>query len=659
MRYSEINPLIFEAPMNPGAYNKAIDTGHTKGVLVGFEFECVVPKLAIQNTRPEKTGRTKESVSQILSDDNILNNMDVTDLKPKDFDKLFKFLPGKSQYPDMVTAYTAFNNHLIEKAKELFNKIPEKIRIKVTPLAKEKSKVKPGNWQPTTNRQQNFAYQFGRIIANDYSSRRNGGSPEIGNIGRQLTRMAGGIDYDEVFKFTFPSEDYNHIVSFLDFDPEVVYRKFDLNFYDEDDHDEDDDYKGAVSVLKPALEQSMGRKVTVFNRYHERNKNMTDWYIEPDGSLTGDNDGDGTAEVVSPPLPAKEAITALRNFYGIAAKMGIYTNDSTGLHINVSIPDTLDILKLAVFSGDQYVLKNFDRLNSDYAQSVTRDIQKADSKAMQVKQGPARDKNVFGQRKQNTVIDTKLLQKIAKDISKDHMASISYNGKWVSFRHAGGDYLKDYTEIYNVVGRFVRAIIIASDPTMYQNEYKAAVAKMVGPANDAPDDSLQSILNYISTKGMPVVEVYLAFKGAGVMKPKAMFKKVCERSYDSLPDYNRIHPENLTIIPNSPDAKQKMLAVARDNGPFREWAATATPDKFATVMYAPANQYQINKILARELSRSVINTYGAGGNKNGFYAMGRSVIPGTDPRARKIMLDIRKEYYRIRQQKAAQQARAR
>ena len=294
------------------------------------------------------------------------------------------------------------------------------------------------------------------------------------------------------------------------------------------------------------------------------------------------------------------------------------------------------------------VLKNFDRLNSDYAQSVTREIpQQADGDALNVKQGPKKDTNLFGQRKQTTEINTKMLQKIAKDISSDHMASISFNGKWVSFRHAGGNYLKDYTEIYNVVGRFVRAIIIASDPTMYAQEYQAAIAKMAAPQNAVPD-TLQSTLNYINTKGLPVIEILMAFKGAGAFDLKKMFKKVCDQS-SALPSYSNMSQGQLTFIPNSPDAKQKMSAMARSNGPFSEWAATATPDKFATVIYYPDSEYQVKSILRRELSRSVGNTYGRGGNKNGFYATNLSAIPAVDPRAKQMMLDIRKAYYRDKQ----------
>jgi hypothetical protein len=116
--------------------------------------------------------------------------------------------------------------------------------------------------------------------------------------------------------------------------------------------------------------------VIVFNSYHEKRKNTTSWYVEPDGSLRP-NLGDGSAEVVSPPLPANEAIEAIKNFYRLAIRNDFYTNNSTGLHINVSIPEQTDLLKLMVFLGDEYVLKSFNRLDNDYAQSIVKSTIKA------------------------------------------------------------------------------------------------------------------------------------------------------------------------------------------------------------------------------------------------------------------------------------------
>jgi len=648
MRAHEIN--LDEAPMNPGEFNKAIDTGHEKGVLVGYEFECVVPKATIKGTQAatEPEGKSKETIDEIFDNSNRLSAFHVDDLTPKDFDELFKFLPGKSEYPNMVSVAEAHDEDVLKKAKEIFYKVPEKIRAKAIPLAKKAANERRG-YKASPNPQLNFIYHFGQVLVYEFSRRAQGGSQAIQELGWQITRYAGMVDYDGLLQKAFGKSGYfveSHISQYCDFDPQTVYDKLDLSDYDDNDDDDDngadDDYKGAVDVLKPALEQAMGAKVNVFRQYHERSKNMTDWYIEPDGSLEGDVSGDGTAEVVSPPLPAKDAVQALKNFFALAAQHKIYTNESTGLHINVSIPQKIDLLKLAVFTGDQYVLKNFNRLDNDYAEPVTRDIpRRADGEdVIKIKQEPARaGKNVFGQRKQNTVINTRLLQQIATSVSSNHTASISSNGKWISFRHAGGNYLKDYNEIYNVVGRFVRAVIIASDPTLYDREYKVAVAKLATPA-DNPDGTLASRLNYISTNGIPVLEVNMASAGrAATVDPKKIFKQVCNDSY-MLPSYINMAPSQLTFTPNSTTARQKMKSKASSTGRFVAWEATAQDDRFVTAIYCPQRQAEINRINDQSESGGIQIT------GTTYYQIIKSVIPGSDPRAKQIMLNMRKEHYR-------------
>ncbi len=667
MRYTEFN--LSEAPMNPGEYNKAIDTGHTQGVLVGYEFECVVPRETIKGTETTEpaAGKTKQQIENILDSSNALTNYYINDLPAKKFDELFKFLPGKSKYPDMVSLVAALDEQVLGRGKELFYKVPEKVRAKAIPLAKKEASER-GAYKTSTNPQINFIYHLGQVLSNNFRSRSQGGSADIRDIGWEMSRVAGRPQYDDLLEEACGLPGYRieeNISSYFDFDPQQVYDALELSDYEDDESDEDDyyhdvndDYKGAVKVLQPALEQAMGTKVNVFNRYHQSNKNMTDWYIEPDGSLEGDIDGDGTAEVVSPPLPAKDAVQALKNFFALAAQHKIYTNGSTGLHINVSIPQKIDLLKLAVFTGDQYVLKNFDRLDNDYAEPVTRDIPRRadDQDVVKVKMEPARaKKNVFGKRKQSTTINFDLLKRIATNVSSNHTASISSNGKWISFRHAGGNYLKDYNEIFNVVGRFVRAVIIASDPTMYQQEYKAAVAKLVTPANNNTG-SIEATLNYISTKGVPVMEIDMVSKSrAATIDMKKQFQKVQNEVYQIGVMFrrNNFNPNQISFTPSSADAKQKLVAAASPAGPFKTWVTAAPIDRFFTIRIVPESAEQLKVITELVFGRGVHTTEGRGYNPDGYFVINTTMIPPNDPRTKQVMLNVRKAHYRTKQDLAS------
>jgi hypothetical protein len=109
----------------------------------------------------------------------------------------------------------------------------------------------------------------------------------------------------------------------------------------------------------------MGKPVNASRQYHGGRREAGTYVVEPDGSLEGDNPGDGGLEFVSPPMPIDEMISDLNKVKAWADKTGCYTNDSTGLHINISVPnysiDRLDYVKLAILMGDEYILDLFGR----------------------------------------------------------------------------------------------------------------------------------------------------------------------------------------------------------------------------------------------------------------------------------------------------------
>ena len=260
--------------------------------------------------------------------------------------------------------------------------------------------------------------------------------------------------------------------------------------YGLNDDDDDENYSRTVGVLKPKVKLYLsGKDPKVFYSYHEEDKNSKDWYIEPDSSLQPNEYQDGCAEIVSPPLPVEKAMAALDGFYNMAAALNLYTNESTGLHINMSVPKEIDILKLAVFVGDQHVLQQFGREDSPYAHSLYQSIEQARSR-----QGTAR---ALAQAWAAPEVDLEekiaALRSIANGYSDDHMASVSDNGNYISFRHAGGDYLSDRAKIENTVGRFARAIMIASDPASYRDEYLKKITQLVQPMLDRLAKEQQSV----------------------------------------------------------------------------------------------------------------------------------------------------------------------
>ena len=512
--YEFFNQPVDEVAMNPGAFAKSIAQGQEKGVLVGFEFEVCVPRKTIAaaqaaDTPDNEPERTKEDFMRLLYDSSFFSEIDLITVPPAKFDSVFK----SKNFGTAANFAEGFLTKRLDKLKEMFQQVPANKRTNAIELAKARM-ARDGIRGNGIIAQIQFARYFGRSIYVT-SSRGN-----IERLGMDMASLAAdSLSYDDFIEFWTGidvTSDPEKLAQEFDFD-EASVRKLaekvnvDIDQEDEyDDEERDPDYKfTAQSILKPAVEQVMGAKVTVFTEYHERDKNLTDWYIEPDGSLSPE-DEDSAAEIVSPPLPAMKAITDLKNFYGMAQQLNLYTNESTGLHINVSIPGDLDILKLAVFLGDQYVLQQFGRSDSGFAKSVMGNLNKnaPDKNVIQTKlrftSGPTKELNI------------KVLQDIVKNISGEHTASISNNGKYISFRHAGGAYLQNYNQVYNTIGRFIRAMIIASDPALYKKEYLTKLGKLAVASEPTGASDVTAVLQLIRQQGMPVLTVnVMAFNRIG------------------------------------------------------------------------------------------------------------------------------------------------
>lgn len=400
-----------------------------------------------------------------------------------------------------------------------------------------------------------------------------------------------------------------------------------------DDNSNSTGYAGATRLLKTELEQTMGTDVVVFDRYHQSTKNMTSWYIEPDGSLIP-NSGDAAAEVVGPPQAPNAALDSLKKFFGMADWLGLYTSaeNKTGLHINVSIPQELDVLKLAVMLGDQHVLKKFGRENNTYARSIMQRLSRTDDRTQIATTVPSNIGTPYGNTA--TKIDLETLRELASDISGDHFSSVNFTGKYVSFRHAGGDYLSDYTSILNVVGRFVRAMVIASDAKAYRNEYLKAVTRLV--AQRQPSQDRGQYIDDIKLHGLIVKTVLLYIRPSIQENPTvADFAAVLKRSNS----INPIEGVNYSITTSSSAAKNIMVAKSRPEGRARREMTDPemSPDQqFAHCVIYPTTMDEAGNE-RRATYSGVDMARGMRGAIVGYCAVELQQVPATDARARVFM----------------------
>ena len=245
-----------------------------------------------------------------------------------------------------------------------------------------------------------------------------------------------------------------------------------------------------IDTVADDFSQAIGRPVNAASSYHGGRREAGHYVVEPDGSLQGD-DGETGLEFVSPVLTIPEMLEDLDKVAKWASRAGAYTNDSTGLHINVSVPDqqNLDYVKLAMFLGDEYILKQFGREGNSYCKSALAKIkQQAKSNPDQVKEMMRQFQGGLNQ----------LASKMIHTGSTEKFTSINNRDGWIEFRSPGGDWLGEYAtgenKVTNTLLRAVVALDVATNPEAYKQEYYKKLYKTL--AQGESDDTIQFFAKY-------------------------------------------------------------------------------------------------------------------------------------------------------------------
>lgn len=243
----------------------------------------------------------------------------------------------------------------------------------------------------------------------------------------------------------------------------------------------------SIEDVADSFSNAVGRPVQASGSYHsgrvERPSTRNLQYIvEPDSSIDVDDNNDQGLEFVSPPLPIEELLSDLNKVKAWADKTGCYTNDSTGLHINVSVPgwtggtDQLDYVKLALLLGDEFVLDSFGRSGNTYAKSAMGKIRDA------VRKNPDRAQELMDKMKSGM---DQLASKVVHSRSTEKYTSINVKDGYIEFRSPGGDWLNDnFAEIDNTLRRFTVALSAAVDPAAYRQEYLKKLYKLLNVSGE-------------------------------------------------------------------------------------------------------------------------------------------------------------------------------
>ena len=247
-----------------------------------------------------------------------------------------------------------------------------------------------------------------------------------------------------------------------------------------------------VKELANSWKAVIGAKVKYGGGYHGLQRDATSWILEPDGSISGKDNG---IELISPPMPLQQGLTALDTFFGWASEHGYYGNDSTGFHVGVSLPSELqaniDPLKVVMLLGDKYVLDLFDRGSNAYTKSSLGQVKELlTSRRTNVK---AED---YAKVLRNNLAKT--AQAIVNRMGDNKYVSVHLKSNYIEFRSAGGNFLEHIDGIKNTVLRYVQVMAIAADPQAYRAEYAKKLYKLISKNIPQGDDQLANFAMYAS-----------------------------------------------------------------------------------------------------------------------------------------------------------------
>jgi hypothetical protein len=376
------------------------------------------------------------------------------------------------------------------------------------------------------------------------------------------------------------------------------YREENLESYDESDWLDDEDLdrmssientysmswphwtstgsgESSIEDVANEFQDAIGRDVKASSSYHsgrvERPSTKSLHYIvEPDGSLDPNDNNDQGLEFVSPPLPIEELLSDLNKVKAWADRTGCYTNDSTGLHINVSVPgwdgdmNKLDYVKLAVLLGDEYVLDSFGRAGNTYAKSAMGKIRSI------VKQNPAKAEELLQRMKSG--MDQLASKAIHSGVTEKY-TSINTKTGYIEFRSPGGDWLNNnFAEIENTLRRFTVALSAAVDPEMYRKEYLKKLYKLLDVSGEK--DPLSYFAKY-SAGELPRAALK-SFVRQAQAERKVKSGKADAEEYDKL---SAIHQE-LGLEPPQRAAQQPQGVDTRVNYELYDRTTNAVIDTF-------------------------------------------------------------------------------
>lgn len=427
-----------EVSQSPASLEAFLNSSESEGMRFGFEAEVIMTGFGDDydyddpEIVDEDIGRN-ETLNDVLSFFDVSGRDSSYNRLREDF---YEWLVEKeSEYKEKY-----IKDNLVDRAEELFNKLSaekqEEYEVEDF-LGDARSELESEAEEDFRNNDDYGFYEFCRD--NGYST---------------YSKLSNAYD------FYWPEDRYESSHSHSGYDPDTGYSL--------------DRAEKIASDLEDALDIS----VKAYDSYHggQLGAHSELWRIEPDGSLEAeDPESEAGMEIITPDggLPLKEGITKMQELFAWLKAKRAYTSEdaTTGLHINLSIPDqykkTIDYVKLVLFSGDEYVLQQFDRVGG-YNDESAREIRRA------IERGNVEEALGLMRKGLSTAASTSLIAS-----NKERSVTVNKKNNYVEFRVVGNDYLNMGEVVRLAVLRFARALTIAADPEAHKEEYAKKLYKVI------------------------------------------------------------------------------------------------------------------------------------------------------------------------------------
>jgi 5'(3')-deoxyribonucleotidase len=220
--------------------------------------------------------------------------------------------------------------------------------------------------------------------------------------------------------------------------------------------------------------------VVVSQDYHDESREENKFIIEPDNSISPQG-----REFISPAMQFADGIAAMQVMFQWAQNQGYKTNQSTGFHMGISLPNhetqNIDHMKFVLMLGDNYVLEKFNRAKAHYAVSTAatmRDTLKRNSQVTKEQVAQYLRQMADGVQDLATAELNKLLVPRG-----EHRQSVNIKKNYMEIRSAGDNYLPRFDEIRLTLLRYLKTLEISADDQAYRKEYAKKLSKFLTNTN--------------------------------------------------------------------------------------------------------------------------------------------------------------------------------